>query len=41
MSEGGNVRNPNGAPNKERGEAMNSVAGSFGNERNGFADAFP
>jgi hypothetical protein len=24
-----------------REEAMNSVAGSFGNERNGFADAFP
>jgi hypothetical protein len=39
--EGGNARNPSGAPNRERGEAMNSVAGSFDDERNGFEDAFP
>jgi hypothetical protein len=40
MSEGGDAGNPSGAPNKERGEAMNSVVGPFGNERNGFEDAF-
>ena len=40
-SEGGNAGNPSGAPNRERGEAMNSIAGSFGDERNGFEDAFP
>ena len=40
-SEGGDARNPSGAPNREKGEAMNSVAGSFENEGNGFKDAFP
>jgi hypothetical protein len=34
--EGGDAGNTSGAPNKEKGEAMNSVASSIGNEGNGF-----
>jgi hypothetical protein len=40
-SEGGNAGNPSGAPNREKGEAMNSVVGSFRDKRNGFKDDFP
>ena len=40
-SEGGDAGNPSGAPDRERGEVMNSIAGPFGNEGNEFKDAFP
>jgi hypothetical protein len=32
--------NPRGAPNRERGEAMDSVEGTFGNEVFRFQDTF-
>jgi hypothetical protein len=35
-SKRGDAEDPTGAPNSERGEAMNSIAGSFGDEGNGF-----
>jgi hypothetical protein len=41
MSKRGDAGNPSGAPNRERGKVMNSVAGSFEDEGNRFQDAFP